>query len=114
MKIAVTGRNGQVVQSLIERDGHSLDAARVHKATGGNPYFVLETLRVWQESGGTLGPDSPLPRSPRVRELLRSRLEGLEKTARDLLRAIAIAGPSFTLIVAARALRKAPVSRRYS
>lgn len=94
----------EAVQSLIERDGHSLDAARVHKATGGNPYFVLETLRVWQESGGTLGPDSPLPRSPRVRELLRSRLEGLEKTARDLLRAIAIAGPSFTLIVAARAL----------
>ncbi len=99
----------EAVQTLIERDsldrdGHSLDAARVHKATGGNPYFVLETLRVWQESGGTLGPDSPLPRSPRVGELLRLRLEGLEKTARDLLRAIAIAGPSFTLIVAARAL----------
>jgi DNA-binding SARP family transcriptional activator len=94
----------EAVQTLIEHDGHALNVERVYRATGGNPFFVLETLRVWQESGATLGPDSPLPRSPRVGELLRSRLEALDKTARALLRAIAIAGPSFTLIVAARAL----------
>jgi DNA-binding SARP family transcriptional activator len=94
----------EAVQTLIERDGPELDVERVYRATGGNPFFVLETLRVWQESGGNLEPDSPFPRSPRVGELLRSRLEALDKTARDLLRAIAIAGPSFTLIVAARAL----------
>ena len=97
----------QAVKTLIELEGQTipaLDPERLHRATGGNPFFVLETLRVWQESGATLRPDAPLPRSSRVQELLRGRLERLDKTARNLLRAAAIAGPSFTLIIAARAL----------
>jgi DNA-binding SARP family transcriptional activator len=94
----------QAVQTLIELDGQELDPERVHRATGGNPFFVLETLRISQELGASLEPDAPLPRSPRVEELLRGRLERLDKTARNLLRAAAIAGPSFTLIIAARAL----------
>jgi DNA-binding SARP family transcriptional activator len=94
----------RAVQTLIELDGQELDPQRVHRATGGNPFFVLETLRISQESGTTLEPNAPLPRSPRIEELLRGRLERLDKTARNLLRAAAIAGPSFTLIIAARAL----------
>jgi DNA-binding SARP family transcriptional activator len=94
----------QGVQSMLEQNAQELDPERVYRATGGNPFFVLETLRVWQESAADLEANAPLPRSPRVQELLRGRLERLDKTARNLLRAIAIAGPSFTLITAARAL----------
>ena len=94
----------EAVQELIGRDGPTLDAARLHRATGGNPFFVLETVRVWRESGMVLEADAPLPRSPRVQELLRARLERLGKTARDVARVAAIAGASFTLILAARVL----------
>lgn len=90
------------VKQWLEQDPTStLEAERVHRATGGNPFFVLETLREWHESGGI---ESVLPRSAAVGALLQTRLERLNKRSRDLARVAAVAGSSFTLLVAARVL----------
>src|SRR5918998_120678 len=55
-------------------DGHGLDAAEVHRRTGGNPFFVSQILTQ---------PDSPLPES--VRDAVLARIAGLAPSARRCL-----------------------------
>ncbi len=90
-----------VRQLLAQDPAASLQAEQVHRITGGNPLFVLERLREWGESGGV---ESELSRSAAVGALLRARLERLGQAARDLARVAAVAGSSFTLLLAARVL----------
>ncbi|MDH7472772.1 MAG: AAA family ATPase [Anaerolineae bacterium] len=75
-------------------------ARRLQQATGGNPFFLLETLRLLIESGRPLeelihAEDLPLPDT--VREAVEARLERLSPVARQVVEAGAILGPTFNL-----------------
>lgn len=80
---------GALVHDLAE--GEVRDAAAIHAATGGNPFFVRELLRL---------PEGKVPES--VREVLRRRLERASPAARALLDAAAVLGPDARLDVLER------------
>ena len=75
-------------------------AGRLQKATGGNPFFLLETLRVLIESGQPLEKqvslaDVPLPDT--VRQAVEARLARLSPVACQVLEAGTILSPIFGL-----------------
>jgi DNA-binding NarL/FixJ family response regulator len=63
-------------------DGRRPDADALHRATGGNPFFVTEVIAAG---------DGTLPRS--VREAVLSRLARLPDPAREVVDLVALAGP---------------------
>ncbi len=78
--------------------------------TGGNPLFVLETLRALQDQGrltqdaagvwrapeeGAVDRKSSLPLSDRLQRVIAGRLERLEPAAREALEAAAVLGDEF-------------------
>ena len=67
--------------------GHDVNAAELHRLTGGNPFFVTQILAAGPDA---LNP-SALPRS--VREAVWGRLARLSPGARDTAHAAAICGP---------------------
>jgi DNA-binding SARP family transcriptional activator len=80
------------------RPGSVALSRRLHRATGGNPFFLLETLRVLLEAGelpqDLTGLDKvPLPDT--VRQAVEVRLRRLEPRARQILEAGAVLGMSF-------------------
>ena len=88
--------------------------------TGGNPFFLLETLRsLWE--AGSLNPPKPgrlplsqrkpvrLPISSRVSNLIQQRLERLTLSAQRLVRTAAVAGVDFSSELAARVLETTPL-----
>ncbi len=91
-------------------------AARIHRETGGNPLFVLESLRTLYAEGllkqeGTGLWSTPydaettdyaeLPLLPVVEETIRRRLNRLDGQARRLLNAMSVAGSEVSLLVLA-------------
>ncbi len=68
---------------------------QLEQATGGNPLFVSETLRAWQEGKTS---------TPKLEAVLRSRLQGLSANALRLAQVMALLGTDFTLEVAAQML----------
>jgi DNA-binding SARP family transcriptional activator/predicted ATPase len=68
-------------------------AARIHEATGGNPFFILEIARDLQESGQLASPPDNLPLPISVREAIMERLARLTPLARQLLETAAILAP---------------------
>jgi DNA-binding SARP family transcriptional activator len=73
-------------------------AGRMCTATGGNPFFLLETARVLIESGPRLGhalssEDIKLPDS--VRSAVQARVGRFSPTARQVLEAAAVLGTAF-------------------
>jgi hypothetical protein len=77
-------------------------AAEVHRRTGGNPFFVEQTARLWHSGG------SVTAIAPGVREALRRRLELLPKPVERLLATAAVLGREFHRQVLA-AVASAPV-----
>jgi DNA-binding CsgD family transcriptional regulator len=80
-------------------------AAAIHERTEGNPFFVIETVRLLAAEGAL--PDGS-PNAPRqipasVREAIRRRLAALSEPCRELLATAAIIGRDFTLPVVAGA-----------
>jgi DNA-binding SARP family transcriptional activator len=86
-------------------------SSRIFKATGGNPFFILETLRSLQEQGlltrdaqgiwhtpydspGARYDDLPLPQS--LRDAIGKRLHELPYSEREALAAAAVLGRNFT------------------
>jgi DNA-binding SARP family transcriptional activator len=74
-------------------------AERLWQATGGNPFFLLETLRALSETGWRPGEpavpaDLPLPDS--VRQAVGARLGRLSPKARQMLEAGAVLGLTFS------------------
>ncbi len=61
----------------------------VHRETGGNPLFTLETLRAVAD-GGAVETDRDLPVASTVHEVIAQRLERLSPSARQVLRAAAV------------------------
>lgn len=77
--------------------------------TGGNPLYVIETLRAMAVArvgggGGRGGADDGLPRPASIEHLLDRRLERLSKPALALARVAAIAVPDFSIELAEQAL----------
>lgn len=74
-------------------------ADRLHRETGGNPLFVLETLRSLHERGWdpTEGPDRHAPVPHSVREVIAARLDRLEPDGRELLLTAAVVGSEVDL-----------------
>ncbi|HET7089031.1 MAG TPA: AAA family ATPase, partial [Anaerolineae bacterium] len=73
-------------------------AARLHRATGGNPFFLLETLRTLMETGelqGDLGRLENLPLPDTVQAAVTARLQRLDPKARQVIEAGAILGATF-------------------
>lgn len=82
-------------------DAHAL-ARQLHRLTGGNPLFALETLRQgWVESRLA---GQALPRPTSVARLIERRLARLSLPAVRLARCAAIAGQDFSAELAARVL----------
>ncbi|MGD8244911.1 MAG: AAA family ATPase [Anaerolineae bacterium] len=89
----------QIIHHLVgPRRGSEALAQRLHRATGGNPFFLLETLRVLLEAGQMAGDldgleEVPLPDT--VRQAVEARLGRLDPGARQVLEAGAVLGVSF-------------------
>jgi DNA-binding SARP family transcriptional activator/predicted ATPase len=75
-------------------------ADKLHQVTGGNPFFLIETLRALLEASQQLGALSDLedlPMSRTVRETVAVRLGRLRPMARQVLEAGAVLGPRFAV-----------------
>src|SRR5207244_1525740 len=73
-------------------------AAVLHKHTGGNPMFALETLRqAWNDAGLANG---RLPRPVSVTRLIERRVMRLSPQAVKMARCAAVAGIDFTIELA--------------
>jgi predicted ATPase len=94
---------GAVKQWLEQDPLTNVDANRLHTVTGGNPFFMLETLNAWRESGMPTQ-DAPQLRLAGVNTLLQTRIERLKPDARDVARVAALSGSDFGLLLAARVL----------
>jgi DNA-binding SARP family transcriptional activator len=95
----------ELVQRLSGTPGGTLFAERLHKATGGNPLYLLQTLRFlfdrgllrveggrWHTPFDSITADyRELPLPPSVREVVQQRLERLPQGARELAQVLAIA-----------------------
>jgi DNA-binding SARP family transcriptional activator/tetratricopeptide (TPR) repeat protein len=77
----------------------------LQRHTHGNPLFLLETLREMLHAGAMPpSPQGPLPLPARVGALIEQRLSRLDERALQLARAAALAGPDFSLELAAALL----------
>lgn len=89
---------GEVVRALVRGRAVAPEAVlRLHRETGGNPLFLVETVRTLAEEDaldlldpGDQQPDLPLPST--IRELVTARLGRLETEERAVLDLVAIAG----------------------
>ncbi|WP_048876744.1 ATP-binding protein, partial [Saccharomonospora saliphila] len=100
--LTLTGLDRGEVAALIARTvGTEPDAdlvAEIHRRTGGNPFFVEQTARLWQGSG-TAGAIAP-----GVRDAVRRRLALLPDAVTDLLSDAAVLGKEFHRQVLAAAV----------
>ena len=79
-------------------------ADALHAQVGGNPAFVLESLKsLWLEGLATWAPGQPLPVPPTLREAVRRRLAHLSPDALQLAQLAAVAQGDFALDLAAAA-----------
>lgn len=73
-------------------------ARRLHQSTGGNPFYLIETLHELVEAGrleGHLQGSMQFPLPPTVREAVQRRLQRLSPITRQVLEAGAVLGYSF-------------------
>lgn len=89
----------KIVQHLTgPRPGSAALSRRLHRATGGNPFFLLETLRVLLEGGQLSGDLTSLEKMPlpdTVKQVVEARLRQLRRPTRQILEAGAILGTTF-------------------
>ncbi len=91
--LRLNGLDTDQVGTLLERTaGHEPEsalAARVHRRTGGNPFFVEQLARLWQSG-------SPIDvTTPGICETIRTRLSHLPSAVVDVLTTAAVAGSEF-------------------
>ncbi|CCH30701.1 AAA family ATPase [Actinosynnema sp. NPDC047251] len=91
--VTLTGLSAAEVGELMaDTAGRAPDAglvAEVHRRTGGNPFFVEQTARLWQSGN----PVTAI--APGVRDALRRRLSLLPAPVGELLSSAAVLGPEF-------------------
>jgi DNA-binding SARP family transcriptional activator len=78
-------------------------APRLHRHSGGNPLFLLETLRLLAV-GPPQAPGDALPLPDTLRQLLERRLAALSPPALKLAQVAALAGSDFSVDLAAQVL----------
>ncbi|MFW6691958.1 AAA family ATPase [Streptomyces sp. MAR4 CNX-425] len=104
--VTLTGLDRDGTARLMARTaGHDPDgtlAAEVHRRTGGNPFFIEQTARLW--AGGA----SADAVAPGVRDALRRRLDLLPAPVAELLVAAAVLGREFHRQVLAAAVGRPP------
>lgn len=103
-ELALEGLDTASVVELLRSWGGALPpdpalAGRLRQATGGNPFFLLETIAALASAGaeqpaGGDATDWPLPAS--VCQAVQRRIERLSPTARQVLEAAAVIGPAAT------------------
>jgi predicted ATPase len=98
VELKLVGLDEAAVVQLLRHLGGSVPggealAGRLQQVTGGNPFFLLETLRALIESGSRLE-DLPLPDT--VRDAVEARVKRLSPKARQVLEAGAVLGQLFT------------------
>jgi predicted ATPase/DNA-binding SARP family transcriptional activator len=90
----------KLLRHLVGPDcGSAKLAERLWRATGGNPFFLLETVRALIEEGRLAEAaleQVNLPLAHQVREAVTARLERLSPVARQVLEAGAVLGTSFS------------------
>ncbi|WP_456830534.1 BTAD domain-containing putative transcriptional regulator [Deinococcus sp. UYEF24] len=114
-------------QAILEHQGAMTGATAfvaggLWRHTGGNPLFVLETLRSLIDAGGPGSKPEPLPHSstlpllstslplpPELEPLLRRRLERVSEPALRLARVAAVAGSEFDAELAAQVIGVHPL-----
>jgi tetratricopeptide (TPR) repeat protein len=91
-------------------------ASALHQRTGGNPLFLLETLKAWllqrePHRGGARGASmlARLPSSGSALRLIERRLALLSRDAVRLVRCAAVAGQDFSVTLAAQVLDVNPL-----
>lgn len=99
-ELALEGLDAGSVGQLLQRQCGALTAdpalaGRLHQVTGGNPFFLLETLAALAATGLETAPDTemqtwPLPES--VRQAVQRRIDRLNASARQVLEAAAVIG----------------------
>lgn len=79
----------------------------LHRHAGGHPMRLLETLRSAADRRGALPPRPPasLPVPQPIGRMIDKRLESLPRSARRLAQLAALAGPDFSVALAAQVLR---------
>lgn len=95
-ELTIAGISLAATHELIAMLPHSPPAelaARIHAIAGGNPFFILETLRELQERGQLANPPADLPLPATIRETLLTRIAHVGAIARQLLEAAAILDP---------------------
>jgi DNA-binding SARP family transcriptional activator len=93
-----------------EQDRDAL-ARALHAQVGGNPAFVLESLKsLWLEGVGSWQPGQALPLPATLMDTLRRRLQRLSDAALQVAQLAAIAQADFSLGLAAAALGKPPLA----
>jgi DNA-binding SARP family transcriptional activator len=76
----------------------------LHEYTGGNPFFVIEIMRVFNESGVDMAGSELSDLVPaRVRDLVGEQLARLDATTTSLLQTAAVIGQEFDLSLLAKA-----------
>ena len=82
--------------------------AEVHEASGGNPFYALEIVRMVRRSGVSVEVGQPLPLPESLRDLVHGRLLALPADSRDyLLGAAALSHPTLALVEAATGVTSA-------
>ena len=72
---------------------------RIHEAAAGNPLLAIELARVLTDVDRAYAPGAPLPVPASVGELLRARLEGLDRSTLEALGVLAaLASPAMDLL----------------
>ncbi|MGZ9076416.1 MAG: BTAD domain-containing putative transcriptional regulator, partial [Burkholderiaceae bacterium] len=84
-------------------------AGAIARHTGGNPFFVLETLNALVETGGADATSNRLPTPTSVGALIDRRLAQLSAPALKLARVAALAGADFSAALAAHVLQTHPL-----
>jgi len=85
-------------------------AGPLARHTGGNPMFILETLRALLARGSTqINPSARLPAPANIGQLIERRLTQLSPAALKLARVAALAGQDFGADLSAAVLRQHPL-----
>lgn len=103
--------DAEAVMRLVESVGapqwaRPEQARKLHRHTGGNPLFVLETLKSMATRGG---PPAALPAAPTVLRLIQLRLARLSAAALQVARCMAVLGQDASSSLVARVLGQRPL-----
>lgn len=79
------------------------------RQVGGNPAFLLESVKLLLSNGGARLPDGSLPLPPGIEAIILRRIELLSPRARHLAQLAAVAGSGYSIPLAAAALACAPI-----